>query len=91
MPHDPGAKTSMSGANKEAGGGSVLSATLKVTLVVGALAYGVANWLSAGGLERSGLERIALKAGNVDEPLTTGSLRSVRHSPQVDPCIVLRP
>jgi hypothetical protein len=79
----------MSG-DKEAGGHSVLSATLKTTLVVGALAYGFASWLSGHGLERAGLQRFAGTASQ-DEPLTTGSLGPVRHSPRVDPCILLRP
>jgi hypothetical protein len=78
-------------ANKEVGGHPVLSVTLKTTLVLGTLAYGVASWLSGGGLERAGLERIAANDSRLDEPLTTGSLGTVRHSPRLDPCVLLRP
>jgi hypothetical protein len=68
---------------------TILTGTLKMATVAAALGYGVAIWLSAGGLEQGRLGRVLadLRAG--DEPQTTGSISSAKRV-QLDPCALSR-
>lgn len=77
----------MFGSEKDGGGRPLLRGTLAVVLAVAASAYGMASWLSAGGLERSGLGRLAATMTGIDDPLTTGSIGK---STRLDPCVLVR-
>lgn len=62
---------------------SIILSTLKAAIVVGALSYVAADWLS-NGFDRDGLARIA--AQSQPEPLVTGSLGDALRGGRLDPC-----
>jgi hypothetical protein len=72
------------------GHGSLLSGTLKVTVAVGAVAYGAALWLSANDLGPRNLSRVASLGPTVHDPETTGSIGPISGSTHLDPCALPR-
>ena len=71
------------------GSRTILTGTLKLAAVTAALGYGLAAWLSAGGLETGPVGRIMADLRGTDEPLTTGSLGSLDRT-RLDPCQLRR-
>ena len=65
---------------------SLLVGTIKTALVVGALSYMAAGWLSAS-TDSQTLSRLAANASQgLADPLTTGSISGGANSTRLDPC-----
>jgi hypothetical protein len=62
---------------------SIILSTLKAAIVIGALSYVAADWLS-NGFDRDGLARMA--AQGEPEPLITGSIGDALRGGRLDPC-----
>lgn len=71
------------------GSRAILTGTLKVAGATAALGYGLAIWLSAGGLEQGRLGRVIADLRSPSDPETTGSLGRLDRT-RLDPCVVQR-
>jgi hypothetical protein len=67
---------------------TLLINTLKVITATALISYVTAHWLSAGGLDRSHLGRLASAAMHrSDDPAVTGSITSAGQT-RLDPCAI---
>lgn len=66
---------------------SLLAGTIKTVVVVGALSYLAAGWLSSASQDHQTLTRLAASASQgVPDPLTTGSIAGRANATRIDPC-----
>ena len=62
--------------------------TVKAAVLIGAMSVLAANWLSHGGLDRSGLGRLAQHSGSAwVDPVTTGAISTSAAGTKLDPCV----
>lgn len=68
---------------------AVLVTSVKAAVVIGAMSVLAANWLSHGGLDRSGMSRLAQTSVTPwSDPVTTGAITGAAASAKIDPCAV---
>ena len=78
----------MFGGNGEDGRPSIIGSTLKSVVVIGALSYLAAGWLSAVTHDNQTLSRLAQNVSKgLNDPLTTGSIDKKSNAVRLDPCI----
>lgn len=80
----------MFGWSENGGRSAILVSTVKSVVIVGALSYLAAGWLSAS-TDKTTLSRLSLNAsqGAID-PLTTGAIGTRVNATRLDPCTAPR-
>ena len=81
----------MSESQSEGKRPGLLATTAKSVLVIGALSFLAANWLSSVPLDQGGMGRLASNVSRgVEDPVTTGSLGRNAAATRLDPCSTAR-
>lgn len=80
----------MFGSPDEDGKTSLIASTVKTVVIVGALSYLAAGWLSSAS-DNQTLARLAQNVSRgLGDPLTTGSIADQAKMTRIDPCVAPR-
>lgn len=79
------------GSEQGAGPPSLLWLTVKAAVLISVVSYGAVAWLSSNMPDGIDAVRVAGRAGQVNDPVTTGSIGRAASTTRLDPCAIRRP
>lgn len=70
---------------------SLLWLTVKAAVLISVVSYGAVTWLASSMPDGIGPTHVAARAGQVNDPVTTGSIGREASTTRLDPCAIRRP